>query len=794
MKGYAIVFLEMTVAYCLRWEGSFFLHGIIFYSSLFVMIGILSVTYPLTIIFLFLLLLFLLWQKKFTFPLLCVLLFIFIIFSFRTYLDIQETTKLNEEVKHFTFTFLHSMKVDGDSFSAYGKEVLTKEKLIIRYKIPTVEWKGKLQSIQPGYVCKMTGKLEVPKQNRNRYAFQYQEYLKREKIYWILQAEHIDLESCVKKDTFYTMIQRLRQRGIFYLQQTFPEHISSLAIALIFGERFFLGEDLLSAYERLGIVHLLAISGLHVGLLVAMLFYGGIRLQFTREKVSTMLLFFLPIYILLTGASPSVLRAGLMVFIVLLSEKIKIRSLTTIDVLSMVFLILLFIKPLLLYHVGFQLSFSVTVALLLSNHLIKKYRHQPVQLLFVVSLISQIVSLPFIVYHFYEFSLVALIVNIFYVPLYSVLLLPLLLILFLLSFVIPLSSVLNIIDFYIREMNQLTKFLSTFPFSTIILGRPPFIFFVIYSVATCYFFYHWDVGAKVKKLFITFLPLFLICFFQFHSGIFQFKGEVTMIDVGQGDSILIKLPFNKGTYLIDTGGNLSFPKEEWQEKEKNFEVGEDILVPYLKSRGIRSLDKLILTHGDLDHVGGAFAVIKELKVKEVLFPRVQKISNLDRELIQLCVEKEISYKFVKAGDGWQVDDVYFYILSPLERGQLEKNNQSIVILSNMGGLNWLFTGDLEEKGEQLLLARYPNLTVDILKIGHHGSKTSTTDLFLDRIKAKVALISCGENNPFGHPHQEVLKRLEERGIVTYRTDKNGEIFIQFRKKNGTFFVDIHTIQ
>ncbi|WP_235425119.1 DNA internalization-related competence protein ComEC/Rec2 [Heyndrickxia ginsengihumi] len=261
-------------------------------------------------------------------------------------------------------------------------------------------------------------------------------------------------------------------------------------------------------------------------------------------------------------------------------------------------------------------------------------------------------------------------------------------------------------------------------------------------------------------------------------------GKIIFIDVGQGDSILIKLPWNRGTYLIDTGGELSFKKEQWQQQTNPFEVGKDVLVPFLKSQGIGTIDKLILTHSDEDHIGGAEAIISSLHIKEIdISPRSWE-KTLMKEIIAEAQMKHIPVFEMMSGDHWQNKAGSFVYVSPFD-DHYEGNNDSLVLYANVGGKKWLFTGDLEKEGEETLIRAF-HFHVDILKVGHHGSKTSTSEAFLNQLSPSIAVISVGKHNRFGHPNKEVIERLKAHHIVIYRTDEQGAITYRFFKNTGTF--------
>ncbi|MDF2856342.1 MAG: hypothetical protein K0Q87_2193, partial [Neobacillus sp.] len=232
------------------------------------------------------------------------------------------------------------------------------------------------------------------------------------------------------------------------------------------------------------------------------------------------------------------------------------------------------------------------------------------------------------------------------------------------------------------------------------------------------------------------------------------------------------------------GGIVSFPEEEWKRKKKPYEVGRDVVVPFLKGKGITKIDMLILTHGDMDHIGGAFSVITELRVGQIIMPSVAEPSETEESLIQLAKKMGIPVVKIFEGGQWESRNSEFNVLAPEKEYKGERNSGSIALFARVGGLNWFFGGDLEQNGEERIIMKYPQMTIDVLKAGHHGSKTSTSERFINQIKPKVALISAGEKNRYGHPHNEVLERLNS--IAVYRTDKHGAITYRFYQDNGTF--------
>ena len=721
-------------------------------------------------------------------------LVIFSVFFIRAYLEIDsnQTHFLGSE-RNFILLFNEIGKINGDLLTIAVTDQKSKEPLLLRYKIKTENEKKLLQNeLSPGMVCRVKGLLEKPPESSNPNAFNYKNYLLQNGIHWILEPEAFHINSCQNSPTPLTSIKRFRAEGIRYLEDYFPKETVPLAAALLFGSSDLISAETMDDYRDLGIVHLLAISGLHIAIVVAIFYQLLLRVGITRENCVLLLLLCLPLYGILTGASPSVNRSIMMTMILLICKRWgSAYHVSPLDGICVTFLIYVFISPYVIYNVGFQLSFLVTFTLLVSIPYILESIEQPISALLSTSFLSMLSSAPILLYFFYEFSVISLVVNLIYIPLFNIVILPLVLVCFILHLLFKgmIDPLLYLLNKIIIWTNTMTEIIAQLPFNQVVLGKPSVFILILYIVGLTFFFIRWEKQRKHSwhKYCLLFIPLFLFSC-QFLLTTYSREGEVTILDVGQGDSIFINLPYGKGTYLIDTGGQLLFEREAWQMKKRPFEVGRDTVVPFLKSKGITTLDKLIITHGDSDHAGGAEAVLNELKVKELVLPDSYEKSELEEKLIKLATEKRIKIRFVQKGDQWKVENQSFTILSPNEGTSSNKNNSSIVLYTEMGGLRWLFTGDLEEEGEKRLIAEYPDLKIDVLKVGHHGSQTSSSDLFLDVLSPKLAIISAGKNNRFNHPHQDVLDALEKRKIKILRTDLSGAITYKFVKETGTFYV------
>jgi len=737
---------------------------------------------------------FLIPRKKFSLRQVTIIYFLFFSFFIRAEVDIEhnKTSYVGNE-KTFYLVLEELGKMDGDLLTVTAIDMQSEETLLLKYRIQSEAEKNRLTHyLSPGLIIKVNGKLEEPSISTNENAFNYKRYLEQKHIFWILKPDKlVIIRDKPSAPNVLIMLKKVRTNGIHYLESNFPKETIPLATALLFGSSDFITQNTMDNYRELGIVHLLAISGLHIAIIVSIVYNLLLRVGVTREKSIVILLVCLPIYGILTGASPSVTRSVFMTMLLLLGRRWgKGGQFVAIDVIATTFLLYLFVNPYVLYNVGFQLSFLVTLILLLSAPYILKVTLHPVSLLLTTSFQSMLCSAPILLYFFFEFSIISVLVNLLYIPIFNVILLPYLLFVFVLhlllgSFIDPLLYPLNEMIIF---TNNLTERIAVLPWNTIVLGRPSMLFLLLYGWGLFLFFVQWEKGVKGMKKFFLFLFPFFLFLGQYMLTNLSLDGEVTFLDVGQGDCIFIRLPFGKGNYLIDTGGSLTFEKQPWQERDQAFDVGEDTVVPFLKSKGVTKLDKLILTHGDADHAGSAKAILQEMRVQELVLPDRKEKNELERKLIGMAQSEGIAIRFVHEGDRWKVGENRFYILSPEVNSQSDSNDGSIVIYTELGGLKWLFTGDLEAEGEAKLMKKNPTLSVDVLKVGHHGSKSSSTEDFLERLSPQWAIISVGENNRYQHPHQEVLDRLQKNEIIIYRTDQLGAITYTFRKETGTFSV------
>ena len=445
----------------------------------------------------------------------------------------------------------------------------------------------------------------------------------------------------------------------------------------------------------------------------------------------------------LTDFTPSILRSGIM-FILLTLNKLFNFKIKTKNIIMLTFIIIVLINPYYIYNLGFQLSYLISFYLIIFAHIINKHKNY-FKKIFITSLISFLVSFPIIISNYYQVNLLSILINLLFVPIISYIVLPLAFI----TLILPTDSLL-ILTMDILEGISLS--LTNINYLLLELPKPSIYLIIIYYAIITLLLIN-------KKCFISLLTTIFI-----HKISINFNPnmEILFLDVSQGDSILLHYPHNKYNILIDTGGNY------------NYEISKNIIIPYLKSKGINKIDYLILTHGDYDHMGESINLIENFKVEKVIF-NCGEFNDLEKELIKVLEKKKI--KYYSCIKELNIDNSKLYFLQTKEYDN--ENDNSSVIYFNYYNYKFLFMGDASTEREKDILEKYNLKDVDFLKVGHHGSNTSSSEEFINSINPKYSLISVGKNNRYGHPNKEVLDTLNDSKI--YRTDQDGSIMFKIKK-------------
>lgn len=628
---------------------------------------------------------------------------------------------------------IDNYKIEEDKMKL---ELVCKEKLVGSYYFKDDEYKFFKEKVNIGSSVSIKGKLVSPKNNTVPYLFNYKKYLYNKRVYYTLKIDNIKILK-ENSNPFIKLKNRVIKHVNSYKDSTY-------LYAFILGKTELISDEVLTSYRENGISHLFALSGLHVSIFSSILLFILKKLRF-KEILNYVLIFiFLLLFSFITGFSPSILRATLLFFLLGIN-KVFYLNIRTLDILYLVFIILVIINPFIIYNLSFILSFTAAFFLIFSSDLLKG-RNYFVSL-FKVSLLSYFASLPLSIYYFGYTNLLGTILNLVFVPLVSFVVFPLTLLTFIIS---KFYSILNITTNLLESLSLLfNKFKIIIYFPKIYL-----IFVFIYlSILMLY--------IKFKKKICLYLIIVLLIFFKIRPYMDN-NTYIYYIDVGQGDSILVVTPHLNKTILIDTGGIVSFNENYKSNIVKNKTI------PFFRRIGINIVDYLFLTHGDYDHAGEANELLSNFCVKKV-FINKGNINN---------IEKKINNKEVLMLKNFVIDNIKVNSLN--NNVFNNENDDSTILLFNIYDYKFLFMGDASIKTEEYLLNNYILPNVDILKVGHHGSYTSTSTDFINVIKPKYSVISVGENNMYKHPNKSVLDILDNTKL--FRTDVDGTIEVKISKK------------
>ena len=675
-----------------------------------------------------------------------VLAFCFILYSLFVYYFINFNSYYNGFEKSLQGT-VNSYSINGDKLTIYLK---AKEIVIVNYYFKSLNEKTYFEdNLKLGDLISVAGELEEPERNRVFNGFDYKKYLYNKHIFYLMNANKI---SIMEKNSGL----------LFYFKNLVMDRINSISkskvyiMTFILGDKSFIDNEVKESYQDNGISHLFAVSGMHISLFAGIMLFFLKRVSYNNYFNYGMVCLFLLFYLFLAGFPASLLRASVM-FILFSINKVFNLKISNLNILFIVIITILFIDPFYLFDIGFQFSYLISGTLIMMRWKIGVIKSK-LKRSFYVSVVCFLVSFPICIYNFYGTNFMSVLFNLFYIPFVSIIVFPLSLI----TFVFPFLDI--VLYYSIFVMERISLFISSINFGYIIFSKVNFgVYFIYYIVI---FLSFWKI-----EFVLLFLVMLLI-----HKGYIYFDSNlyVYYLDVGQGDSALIRLPNNSGNILIDTGGKFSYEMEKWREKGSKYSIVKSSTIPFFKSFGIKKLDYLILSHGDYDHIGEAINLIDNFNVEKVIF-NCGEFNDLEKELIKVLDKKKIRYYLcIKE---LNIDNNELYFLQTKEYDN--ENDNSNVIYAELNGYKFMFMGDAGVDKEKDILDKYNISNIDVLKVGHHGSKTSSGKVFIDGINPKYSIISVGKNNRYGHPNKEVLNNLD--GSKIYRTDQDGSIMFKIKK-------------
>ena len=664
-------------------------------------------------------------------------------FLFQNWQQIQASQNLVAYVEKVRI-LPDTIKVNGDSLSFRGKT--DGRTFQVYYKLQSEEEKEQFQALTELYEIELEGKLSEPEGQRNFGGFDYQAYLKTQGIYQTLTIKSIQSMKKISSWDIGENLSSLRRKAVVWIKTHFPDPMRNYMTGLLLGHLDTDFEEMNELYSSLGIIHLFALSGMQVGFFMDGFKKLLLRLGLTQEKLKWLIYPFSLIYAGLTGFSASVIRS-------LLEKLLAQHGVKGLDNFALTVFVLFIIMPNFFLTAGGVLSCAYAFILTMTSK-----EGEGLKAVARESLIISLGILPILSFYFAEFQPWSILLTFVFSFLFDLVFLPLLSILFILSFVYPVTQ-LNLVFVWLESIIRLVSQMASRP---LVFGQPSslVLMLLLISLALVY-----DMRKNFKRLAI--LGLFVVGLFFLTKH--PLENEITMLDVGQGESIFLRDITGK-TILIDVGGKAESNKkiEKWQEKATTSNA-QRTLIPYLKSRGVAKIDQLILTNTEKEHVGDLLEVTKAFHVGEILVP---KGSLTQKEFVAELQATNTRVRSVTVGDKLSIFGSQLEVLSTRENGEANPDD-TLVLYGKLLDKHFLFTGNLKEKGEKDLVQQSPELQVDVLKAGRHGAKTSSNPAFLEKLKPEITLISVGKNNRMKLPHQETLTRLESIKSKIYRTDQQG---------------------
>lgn len=722
------------------------------------------------------------------------------------YYDLKEVNILGKVVdngRDKEYKTLYKIKVENINKN-------TKYKRIYLY----IEVNNKLNvNLKYGDYIKIKGEYKEPSKATNYKGFDYSKYLRTLNVYGTVKVKQVKVLGENTNNIVFTISNNSFIKIKELIQNTLDEEKANLLLGILIGYTEEIPEEVHEDFKQSNISHILAVSGLHVSYIILAINKSLEKVQ-GKKLARIFTIFFIISYMFITNFPPSVVRAGIMAIISILG-KLTYNKNDIWTSMAISLLIVLIYNPYLITSAGVLLSYGGTIGIILFqknisniiNKIINKiYKYKTknisikilnyIQENITVSFSANVFIWPIMVSMFNTTSITFFITNFFV----SLIIGPIIIIGLLFIILKSLFSKSIVIKFILEKLLEILITISqlgkTLPLSKIYVVTPEVFGVVIYYIVILIIniFYkmlnkrnkttfekrliNWKnllkhlIRKNYQKLIIIPICIGLLLI----TGIVLSRDlKIYFIDVGQGDSTLIVTPNNK-TILIDGGGS------------ENYEVGKNILLPYLLDRKIKKIDYVIISHADMDHIGGILTILEELKVGKVIIGKQYESSEHFEKFIKIIKNKKIPVQQVSKGDNLNIEkDLQIMVLFPNKQLISENplNNNSLVFKLIYKEFSVLFTGDIEEIAEKELINTYAKSSIlksTVLKVAHHGSKSSSIDTFLKKVNPKIALIGVGKNNLYGHPNENVIKRLKDIGARIYRTDLMGEIIIRVNKR------------
>ncbi len=621
--------------------------------------------------------------------------------------------------------------------------------------------------LEYGDLIEIKGEYSAPEVARNYKGFDYSQYLKTLNIYGTIKVEESKIINKNQLSPILISINNIKEKMIDNANRNMPKRTANLLLGILIGERDNIQEDIIESFRTANLSHILAVSGAHTSYIILGITYLISKSKTPKRIGYIITIINLLIFIIITGASYSVVRACIMA-IVVIGAKICYRKENFFTSICISLIIILIQNPFAINDIGLKLSFMGTAGIVIfnksiTNFFIRLKIKQKIAEALSVTFSAQLMIMPITILNFNTISLTFFISNILASPLLGIIIIFGFISIFISSILNPISKILFLIlHIFLELLILVSKVTEKIPGSSILVKTPNILFAIVYYILILFFNYFFVIKQNptrrfhkkiikiitiknIKNAFKVIAVVFLIMLLLTRIvRIINPTLKIYFIDVGQGDSTLIVTPKNK-KILIDGG-----------------EGKTNVLFQYLLDRRINKIDYIIISHFDSDHCNGLIEIIEKMRVENIVMSKQSKESEEYKKILEIIKQKNIKVSSVKAEDKIIIEkNLYTKILNPAEKFEFQDlNNNAIVAKLVYKNFSMLFTGDIE-KAEENLAKKYKNeLKSTILKVAHHGSKTSTSEEFLKYVEPQIALIGVGENNKFGHPNQITIEKLK----------------------------------
>lgn len=651
----------------------------------------------------------------------------------------------------------------------------------------TISRAENMPAITYGNRIKCTGILSLPDQSMNEGGFDYRMYLRSKGVFYTGYAygTMVTVEGS-KWLTPVDGLRLLRYRFSDVVDEQLTGQTAAVLKGILFGDKSGMTGRMSAAFSASGLSHIVAVSGMHVGYILLLLYVLTDLLKIRRWTANLIAAVLLLAYMLLVGTTPSVIRATVLGLIAIFGKTIDRRA-DTLTSMGAAALVILLLNPLAAFDTGFMLSFAAALGIVVFARDIewrlnarfeqsRLFQHKWVRKvgsILCVTISAQIFTIPILMLSFGEVSLWGLLTGVLVTPIMPLLMAAGFVLCILGSVWQPLAlPAAGLCFLLVSYVQGVARAFAALPTGVLTPGTVTPYFLLLYgALLAC-------VGLALKKRTASYLryaaaAAAVIAVTGFGWMVVRNlnpQASVTFINVGQGDCSLVSV--GKMDLLIDAGGLRSDTRDS--------NIGTRVVAPYLKKRGIKKIEAAMVSHYHDDHARGMLGVLDSMKVERLLMPVTYTETELERELKQAAKENGTEVVYVAEGSRISLGDAQMDLFTPdkewLKTQSENQNNNSIVGRLDYGETSVLYTGDMEAEGEELLLAKdVGRLDSDILKVGHHGSKTSSCTEFLEAVSPDYAVISVGEDNEYGHPHEETMSRLEAVGARVLQTKDDLDI-------------------